>query len=258
MIDRPHHRRGPLAATLLLASLLAAACERGPSDDEFSAIQDTTALVESMGEVSLTADGAIEGEVTSGRYRRYLRARQALVRANVALPSAQRLRGYGPDDVRKLVAQLERSARARAAISEAGMTVEDFVITGVALERQLALATGPQRRALEEAAAAPPLDPGLTEPYPDSVPQPMPLPEPVPEPMPQPELPRPLPTDPRPVPTPLPVPPTPAPRTPAEPRPAPRDTLRLEPVPAPARPETVPPASPTRPAGPATTPAEPR
>lgn len=250
------------ALAMMLVALGAAACDKGPAEDEFSAVGDTTRLVESMGEVSLTADGAIQGEVTSGMYRRWLLARQALVRAGVSLPSNQRLRGYGNADVDRLVAQLEKNSRARSAIEDAGMSVRNWVITGVALERQLALATGPQRRAMEEAARAP-LDSGLTQPYPaDAPPMPQPMPQPVPEPFPREPLPqdplpqRPLPADPRPVP--VPVPPTEttpsrsAPTPPPPSRPAPRDTLRLEPIPAPS-----PAPTPQRPES-DTTPAEPR
>src|SRR5688500_14971520 len=96
-----------VALALATVAIGGAACDRGPAGDEVSAVSDTSRLVESMGEVSLTADGAIQGEVTSGMYRRWLLARQALVAAGVSLPSNQRLRGFGNEDVDRLVSQLE-------------------------------------------------------------------------------------------------------------------------------------------------------
>lgn len=258
-------RTAPPAWPLLAAALIAlAACNRG---DASSGTSST-----SSGDVAYASfeslEAALGGEVSSEQYRRWLAAKQALDRVP-NLPPPVKASGSTPteEDIEAAIARLESNARARAAIEGAGMSVREYVLTTVALDRAMA-ATSRSRTA----------DPAPIETYPPSVPYPganypgtyppgtyppgtyppgaYPPPAPLPGTVnPQPPVytptPAPVPVQPRPTtPMPVPVEPTPQPQptpTPTTPPPSPTPQPTPEPVPPPTTPAPSPTPSPAPP-----------
>lgn len=213
----------------LLALLLVSACGR---DEDASASQVDPSQLTSSGEVELADGGRMAFSITSERYKQWDQARRAFPKALITR-FGQVLQPRSPTEasINSAVSLLERDARARQAIEQAGLSVRGFVEITVALEQQMMLASTRGER----------VDPMPAQTYPlsmDSGYYPMPAPAPYPEPVPA--APLPYPYTPAPV-VPAPVTPYPTP-VPATPYPAP-DTLRRDSVrPAlPPRTDTTPP-----------------
>jgi hypothetical protein len=119
---------------LLLTTMALSACA-GASADESTLTDGDTALATDAG----APTPALDYEVTSDRYRRWLVAQRALDTLDgVALPSPMRLRGAGDEEMERVEAALEAEPRARAAIEGSGLSVEDYVRTSIALEQAMA------------------------------------------------------------------------------------------------------------------------
>lgn len=197
----------------LLALLLVSACGR---DEDASASQVDPSQLASSGEVELADGGRMAFSITSERYKQWDQARRAFPKSLITR-FGQVLQPRSPTEasINAAVALLERDARARQAIEQAGLSVRGFVEITVALEQQMMLASTRGERVAPIPAETYPLsmDSGY---YP--VPAPAPYPEPVPA-------------------APLPYPYTPAPvvPAPATPYPAP-DTLRRDTIARPVLP----------------------
>lgn len=140
-----------------------------------SARVDASQLYSSPGEVALSDGGGPEFSITSDRYKKWLAAQEGLDR-RIASRYGALLQPASPSErsIDRAVAYLEGEPRARHAIQRAGMSVRDFVITTVALEQEMRVASRSE---------TPPMDTmAMAYPYPtDSVPAP-PYPAPAPYP----------------------------------------------------------------------------
>lgn len=95
-----------------------------------------------------TADGdagvadALDYEVTQDRYQRWLNAQQSLD-ALPGLPAPPRIdpMRLGEAEIARAVEYLEQDARAREALSQAGISARDYVLTTVALDQALVTAS---------------------------------------------------------------------------------------------------------------------
>ena len=130
--------------TALFATLVAAtAC-----GTRMDAAADTTLLTTSGGDVAsapITAQG-LDHTVTSESYRRWVAAERALGSIGVD-DLAERIptEGVTEGDVARIVAAISANARVREAIESAGIGVEEYVMTTLALEQALTT-TNPDAR----------------------------------------------------------------------------------------------------------------
>jgi hypothetical protein len=129
---------------LVTVALALAAC--GSDADESALLADSSRLVSSeYGEVGDTAV-AMQHEVRSEDYRRWLEAQRALDSLpGIEPPDPISLRYATEDDIDRLTRELEADQRIRSAIESSGLSVRDYVLTGVALEQAM-LASEPTRR----------------------------------------------------------------------------------------------------------------
>lgn len=137
----PAHRRGtqgchgPRRLAAFLATTLALSACTGPGADE-SKLTDGDSAVAAAAEAP---PRALDYEVTSDRYRRWLVAQRALDTLDaIALPSPMHLRNAGAEEMARVEGALASEPRARAAIEASGLRVEDYVKTSVALEQAMA------------------------------------------------------------------------------------------------------------------------
>lgn len=224
---------------------------------------DESILTTSSGEVQLSDGRRLPYSVSSEQYRRWDVAQGSLDRGT-AERFGELLDSQNPSEasMQRAVDYLESNRDAREAIERTGMSVRDFVMTTVALEQEMRLATG-QGRPPNQVPMPPlysPVDTYALDTFPTY--QPMPLPPPTPVPTYTPYTPT---FDPRDTMTRVLPParvdtlyPTPATAVPTEPRPAtpppvvvpsptptPRDTVRprtdTQPTSAPVYPAPLPP-----------------
>jgi hypothetical protein len=105
---------------------------------------DTTAAAGEAGQIEIDA---LDYEVTADRYQRWLAAQRALdaIPGLPAPPSLDPSR-FAEADVDRAVRYLESDARARAALTRAGISPRDYVLTTLALDQAL-VASAPSRPA---------------------------------------------------------------------------------------------------------------
>ena len=263
---------------VFLALLAVAACDNisfgnGGKKDDWSRI-DESILTTSSGEVQLADGRRLPFSISSERYRAWDAAQSALDRGT-AERFGDLLESANPSEasIQRSIDFLESDRDAREAIERAGMSVRDFVMTTVALEQEMRLATGQGRTPRMPPIVMPQLDTYPAQMYPvDTFQTYQPLPPPTYTPYPPVTTfdprdtmtrvlpptrvdtlyPTPATTDPNapppPTPAPIPVtrqPPQPVPVTPAPSPTPPRDTTRAPPrrdtQPAPVYPAPLPP-----------------
>jgi hypothetical protein len=120
-------------------SLLLAAC--GGSNSASGDV-DTALLHRAGGDVMLTGGGRLAYEITSDRYRQWETARRALRAQKITLSMRLDPLRVTEADIERAVDYFERNRKARRIIEGTGMTVRDYVLTTLALEQQMAVATG--------------------------------------------------------------------------------------------------------------------
>lgn len=234
---------------LALAASALASCDKvgigGGHQDDWDKI-DESILTTSSGEVQLADGRRLPYSVTSERYRAWDAAQAALDRTT-AENFGDRLDAENPSEasIQSAIDYLESVPTAKEAIERNGLSVRDFVMTTVALEQEMRLATGegraPRQPPMEmpplpayadTLATYPPVPPPTYVPYtppPVYTPAPVPTytPTPVFDPRDTASLPRPrVDTTPRTTPVPPAPTPTPVPAPTPTPPPVPRDTAR--------------------------------
>ncbi len=154
------HKQGSMRATPLLLLVILSACDSVSRD---SAPADASVLTHSGGEVQLSDGRRLPYSVTSERYRQWDAAQRALdVSAAQRFGDVLESRNPSQESIDRAVEFLDSDDVSREAISRAGLTVRDFVMTTVALEQEMRLASGQGRPSRTE-------PPPLPEPYPPVV-----------------------------------------------------------------------------------------
>ena len=174
---------------LLLLLAIAACKDREPRRVNVSV--DASQLYNSAGEVSLTDGGSLEYSITSDSYRKWYAAHQGLDR-RIASRFGALLQPSSPSErsIDRAVRYLSSEPQARDAIERAGMSIREFVVTTVALEQEMRVASErgatvdtmplavPYPSALDSGYASsaypPPTYPYPTTPYPSATPYPYP------------------------------------------------------------------------------------
>jgi hypothetical protein len=125
---------------LALVFLVTLAGCRG-SNDHYGDV-DTALLHRSGGDVMLADGGRLAYEITSERYRQWETARRALRAQKIGLSMRLDPLRVTEADVQRAVDFFERNGKARRTIEGTGMSVRDYVLTTLALEQQMAVASG--------------------------------------------------------------------------------------------------------------------
>lgn len=169
-------------AVVALSLLVVAACKQDRTADSAQLRPGEPGWTSSSGEVSLTDGETLSFTITSERYKAWDAARQG-IDSRVASRYGALLQAASPSrrNIEKAVAYLESEPAAKASIERAGMSVRDFVVTTVALEQEMKLATA--RGEIPPDTVIPPYP--TYQPYPVdttsfSTYTPIPLPAPVP------------------------------------------------------------------------------
>jgi hypothetical protein len=199
----------------VLSVLVCVACfDRGERHERADKpAQSDAQLYSSAGEVRLTDGGSLQFTITSEKYKQWYAAQQGFDK-RIKSRFGALLQPASPSErtIARAVEYLQGEPRARDAIQRAGMSVRDFVVTTVALEQEMRVASESRAPAvdsmplpypypypLDTAHAAPPYPPTTVYPpatqYPPAY-QPYPAPYPT--------------TTPYPTPTPTPYPTTPS------------------------------------------------
>jgi hypothetical protein len=126
---------------VLVLSLIASACKQDRTADA-TARPGEPGWTSSSGEVSLTEGEKLSFEITSERYKAWDVARQGLD-SRIASRYGAILQPGSPSrrNIEKAVAYLAGEPAAKASIERAGMSIRDFVVTTVALEQEMRLAS---------------------------------------------------------------------------------------------------------------------
>lgn len=103
---------------------------------------DTALLRNAGGDVMLADGGRLPYEITSQRYADWEKARRGLRAARLGLTMSIDPLRVTERDIQKAVSYFERNGRARRIIEDAGLSVRDYVLTTIALEQQMAVASG--------------------------------------------------------------------------------------------------------------------
>src|SRR5918999_1205427 len=127
----------PALPLLALIALTACRGSGGASGDV-----DTALLHRQGGDVMLADGGRLPYEITSERYRQWETARRALRAARIGLSMQIDPLRVSESEIQRAVNFFERNRRARRLIEETGMSVRDYVLTTIALEQQMAVASG--------------------------------------------------------------------------------------------------------------------
>lgn len=169
----------------LIACCVLVACNRGDAGGRDRVPVDPSQFSSSSGEVALSDGGSLEFSITSEQYKQWYKAHQGLDR-RIASRFGALLQPASPSErsIGRAVQYLEGEPSARRAIEGAGMSVRGFVVTTVALEQEMRVAS--------ESAPRPDTMP-LPAPYPYPSPYPpdsaYPAPYPTPAPYPPPAYP---------------------------------------------------------------------
>lgn len=129
-------------AAIALVCLVGAACKQDRTADSAPLRPGDSGWTSSSGEVSLTDGETLSFTITSERYKAWDAARQGFD-SRIASRFGAILQPGSPSrrNIEKAVQYLESEPAARAAIERAGMSVRDFVVTTVALEQEMRLAS---------------------------------------------------------------------------------------------------------------------
>ena len=167
---------------LAIVALLATACKEDRAADS-GPLPGQPGWTSSSGEVSLTDGETLSFEITSERYKAWDAARQG-IDSRISARFGAILQPGSPSrrNIERAVQYLQSEPAAVASIERAGMSVRDFVVTTVALEREMQLATA--RGEVPPDTMIPPPYPTYST-YPADTTsfmtyQPIPLPPPVP------------------------------------------------------------------------------
>ncbi len=169
-------------AALVFVCLFIAACKQDRTADSPPARPGDPGWTSSTGEVSLTDGETLSFTITSERYKAWDAAKDGLD-SRIASRYGAILQPGSPSrrNIEKAVEYLESEPAARAAIERAGMSVRDFVVTTVALEQEMKLASArgeiPPDTLPTSAYQPYPMD---TSSFGATTYTPIPLPEPVP------------------------------------------------------------------------------
>ena len=132
-------RLGQQLRLALILSLAAVGCGRSGSS---SGSVDTALLRTAGGDVMLADGGRLPYEITSQRYTQWETARRGLRAAKLGVSMSIDPLRPTERDIQKAVEYFERNGRARRIIEDAGLTARDYVLTTLALEQQMAVASG--------------------------------------------------------------------------------------------------------------------
>lgn len=142
-------RMRPSIVLFVCATTLAAACDRD------------VRWTESGGEVAGDSSyRVLDYEVTSERYRRWIAAHRALEGVEIGEPVSVDLRNLTESDIERVEESLERHAAAKKSIEGAGMSVQDFVLTTIALAQPWAEANPTLAASINVADPGPAVPPG--------------------------------------------------------------------------------------------------
>jgi hypothetical protein len=168
----------PLA--LIVAGCVVIACQ--DRDPEVRTRNIQSELYNSSGEVALSDGGSLEFSITSESYKQWYRAQQGLDR-RIASRFGALLQPSSPSEktIDRAVEYLRGEPKARDAIERAGMSIREFVVTTVALEQEMRVASERGDRPLDTLAMStlyPPdsLYPPAYTPYAPAYPPPYPPP----------------------------------------------------------------------------------
>jgi hypothetical protein len=90
----------------------------------------------------LADGGRLDYEITSERYRQWETARRALRAEKIGLSMQIDPLRVSEAEIRRAVDFFQRNRKARRLIENTGMSVRDYVLTTLALEQQMAVASG--------------------------------------------------------------------------------------------------------------------
>jgi hypothetical protein len=125
-----------------LSLILLAALASCRDADSASGDVDTALLHRAGGDVMLADGGRLAYEITSDRYRQWETARRALRAAKIGLSMQIDPLRVTESEIQRAVGLFERNRKARGLIESTGMSVRDYVLTTLALEQQMAVASG--------------------------------------------------------------------------------------------------------------------
>ncbi len=103
---------------------------------------DTALLRNAGGDVMLADGGRLAYEITSERYRQWETARRGLRAAKIGLSLSIDPMRVSERDIQRAIDYFERNGQGRRIIEATGMSVRDYVLTTLALEQQMAVASG--------------------------------------------------------------------------------------------------------------------
>jgi hypothetical protein len=133
----PIMRTRQVLPALFLATLAACGGTNSASGEV-----DTALLHRAGGDVMLADGGRLAYEITSERYRQWETARRALRAEKIGLSLNVDPMRVSEADIQRAVTFFERNRKARRLIEGTGMSVRDYVLTTLALEQQMAVASG--------------------------------------------------------------------------------------------------------------------
>ena len=165
---------------LAFACLAMTACKQDRTADAPPARPGDPGWTSSTGEVSLSDGETLSFTITSERYKAWDAAKDGLD-GRVSSRFGAILQPGSPSrrNIEKAVAYLESDPAAKAAIERAGMSVRDFVVTTVALEQEMKLASA-RGEIPPDPMPAPQPYPVDTSSFATTTYTPIPLPPPVP------------------------------------------------------------------------------
>jgi hypothetical protein len=170
-------------AAIFVLGLALGACKQDRTADAMPVRPGDPGWTSSSGEVSLTEGEKLSFEITSERYKAWDAARTGLD-SRIASKYGAILQPGSPSrrNIEKAVQYLESEPAAKASIERAGMSVRDFVVTTVALEQEMRLASArgelpPDTMPTPPVYTAYPMD---TSSFGTTTYVPVPLPQPVP------------------------------------------------------------------------------
>lgn len=120
---------------LLIATLLCACDSDADYESDGDVLRDSTYE-------------AIDYTLTSDNYKKWMAAQQALDSAGIRPGERIDVRSVSDDDIRRVTQSLESQPAAKTAIESAGLSVQDFVLTTIALAQSWDAVNGPPARVL--------------------------------------------------------------------------------------------------------------
>ena len=102
----------------------------------------------------LEGGGRLAYEITSERYRQWETARRTLRAQRLGLTLNIDPLRVSEAEIQRAVSYFERNGRARRVIEGAGLTVRDYVLTTIAVEQQMAVASADTTRSFPSRSSA--------------------------------------------------------------------------------------------------------